>query len=323
MSLEKESTAFLPGAGEPPGASSGSRQEASSPRRPRLGALCIGAHLSDLPDAVLLGLLCGCPAVHHVHRVESLIISICTEGDLIGKDDMMKRAVLVFAVGLAASTSAHAQFAIGGFDRATDNGFVASYEGWACSTSNPAQTQQLISIVIEDGAGRVLAQPGVGTSVRQDVAQVCGGNALVGWSTVAWGTLGGVPLYAIAVNNQTGARQPLNTTPLYSTIPCNGTFGSVRSCCSLAFSSSSVPAGATVTLALSSWGYIPAGSISYLYGTRNGVPDEFGSPYYVTSGNFSIVNSPGLSGSYERRVTIVGPYGETLCNSPSTATVFQ
>gem|GEM_PF-4388680 len=52
-----------------PGREASSRPEALRPLRPLLDALRIGAHLRDLPDSVLLGLLGRRPSVHHVHRV--------------------------------------------------------------------------------------------------------------------------------------------------------------------------------------------------------------------------------------------------------------
>jgi hypothetical protein len=236
---------------------------------------------------------------------------------------MTKLAALIFSVTLAASTSAHAQFAIGGFDDAVDNGLGSSYSGWACSTVNPAQTQQQISIVIRDGAGNSLGSVIAATSSRPDVAYLCGGNAMVGWSMVGFGGSRGTPLYAYAQNNQTGQPQLLNSSPRYARFWCSATNTWGTSCCSASYSSASVPPGGTVILTLSSSGYIPPGSISYLYGTKNGVTDEFGSPYPVTSGSFPIANSPGLSGSYERHVIMLGPDNTFLCQTQSATTVFQ
>lgn len=99
---------------------------------------------------------------------------------------------------------------------------------------------------------------------------------------------------------------------------CDNAFGSYGYCqsqtpsCSLSFDAAVVQPGATTNLTVTSE-LMPAGSFSLLYGTKDGVPDENGSMYNLTSGSFPIVNSPGLAGVYTRSAVMYGPQNQPLC----------
>lgn len=67
---------------------------------------------------------------------------------------------------------------------------------------------------------------------------------------------------------------------------------------------------------------MPPGAYTQLYGTKNGIPDENGSIYNLTSGDFPILNSPGLAGTYMRYVVMRGPSNELLCTSPQVVATF-
>lgn len=82
--------------------------------------------------------------------------------------------------------------------------------------------------------------------------------------------------------------------------------------CSLSFDAAVVQRGATTNLTVTSE-FMPAGSYTLLYGTKDGVPDENGSRYNLTSGTFPIVNSPGLAGEYTREAVMYGPQNQLLC----------
>lgn len=95
-----------------------------------------------------------------------------------------------------------------------------------------------------------------------------------------------------------------------------------RPTCSMSYSASVVPPNGTTILSVTSQGTTP-GSFSLLYGTKNGVWDELGSPYNLTSGSFPIVNSPGLAGYYMRYAVMRGPRNEFLCQTSPTYSYFQ
>lgn len=101
-----------------------------------------------------------------------------------------------------------------------------------------------------------------------------------------------------------------------------GSYGScVSPSCSAQYSPYYVPAGGTNYFHLSS-SNMPSGSYSRLYGTRDGYWDEFGSVYYLTSGTFQNVNSPGRSGYYMRYVDMHAPNGQFWCRTQQTYTYF-
>lgn len=92
--------------------------------------------------------------------------------------------------------------------------------------------------------------------------------------------------------------------------------------CSVSFDAVTVPPnGTTIFTVTSQW--MPQGSYSLLYGTKDGVWDENGSVYNLTSGAFPIVNSPGLAGDYMRYVVMKGPQHEVLCQTAPAYAYFQ
>lgn len=93
--------------------------------------------------------------------------------------------------------------------------------------------------------------------------------------------------------------------------------------CKLSWSNFYVPPGGSVQFKLLTLGTYPANSISYLYGTKNGVQDEFGSAFSGPNFNYTITNAPGLAGSYNRWVIVRGPSDEFVCQSFSAPVVFQ
>lgn len=103
---------------------------------------------------------------------------------------------------------------------------------------------------------------------------------------------------------------------------CNGPVDEVCTC-SAWFSSATVPSGGTATFGFTASGPFPAGSRSYLHGTRNGVVDANGSPSYdQTTFSFLVLNSPGLEGKYERYVIIRGPNNVELCRTNTVSAWF-
>jgi hypothetical protein len=92
--------------------------------------------------------------------------------------------------------------------------------------------------------------------------------------------------------------------------------------CSASFGSFYVASGDTTVFSFTS-ANVPPGSTSYLYGTKNGLPDANGIPYGVTSGAYLVANSPGLEGLYARWVVIRGPDGAEVCKTNTTSVFFQ
>jgi len=93
--------------------------------------------------------------------------------------------------------------------------------------------------------------------------------------------------------------------------------------CTASFSKSVVAQGSSVVFSLSSVGDIPAGSISYLYGTKNGVTDEPGNAFSGPNFSYTITNTPGLAGSYVRWLVVKTSSGQKVCQSNNTSTTFQ
>lgn len=93
--------------------------------------------------------------------------------------------------------------------------------------------------------------------------------------------------------------------------------------CTAAFSKSVVAPGSSVVFSLSSVGDIPSGSISYLYGTKNGVTDEPGNAFSGPNFSYTITNTAGLAGYYERWLIVKTSGGQTVCQSNHTSTTFQ
>lgn len=93
--------------------------------------------------------------------------------------------------------------------------------------------------------------------------------------------------------------------------------------CTAAFSKSVVAQGDSVVFSLTSTGNIPAGSISYLYGTKNGVTDEPGNAFSGPNFSYTITNTPGLAGSYVRWLVVKTSGGQKVCQSNQTSTTFQ
>jgi hypothetical protein len=75
-----------------------------------------------------------------------------------------------------------------------------------------------------------------------------------------------------------------------------------------------VPPNGTANFGVSSQ-WMPAGSYSRLYGTRNGVLDTDGLLYNTVAGSFLVQNAPGLAGFYMRYVRMFGPDHTPLCQS--------
>jgi hypothetical protein len=107
---------------------------------------------------------------------------------------------------------------------------------------------------------------------------------------------------------------------------CNGAVDEGAACattCSAWITAYYIPSGGTATFGFQTSGYIPAGSRAYLYGTRNGVVDAYGSDSYdQTTFSYVVLNAPGLEGQYQRYVVIRGPNNATLCTTNTVSSWF-
>jgi hypothetical protein len=92
--------------------------------------------------------------------------------------------------------------------------------------------------------------------------------------------------------------------------------------CSVWYNPLNVPLNSTTTFSISSLN-MPPGAYTQLFGTRDGAWDVNGTVFNLTSGNFTITNSPGLAGTYVRHVVMRGPSNEFLCESPEASVSFQ
>src|SRR5213075_911533 len=135
----------------------------------------------------------------------------------------------------------------------------------------------------------------------------------VSWNTTGFAN-GSHNLSAIAVDTSNNtATASISVTVSNSTAPV----------CTLAWNKTTVPTGSGSKLTLTATGTIPGGSRSYLYGTRDGIPDfdhyDWGLPPY----SFNFFNAPGNSGYYQRWVIIQGPDGSTVCTTNVASVFFQ
>jgi hypothetical protein len=90
----------------------------------------------------------------------------------------------------------------------------------------------------------------------------------------------------------------------------------------VSYSPVNVPLNGVTIFSVSS-SHMPPGAYTQLFGTRNGAWDENGTVFNLTSGSFTITNSPGLAGTYVRHVVMRGPSNEFLCLSPEASVSFQ
>lgn len=102
-----------------------------------------------------------------------------------------------------------------------------------------------------------------------------------------------------------------------------GSYGFCRTpTCSASYSVTTVPLNGTTTFSISSQ-YMPPGAYTKLFGTKDGIQDVNGTVFNLTSGSFTITDSPGLGGKYIRYVMMYGPNNATLCstqNQPASVT---
>lgn len=92
--------------------------------------------------------------------------------------------------------------------------------------------------------------------------------------------------------------------------------------CSASWSLAVVPPNGTVDFIVSS-DWMPPGSYSRLYGTKDGITDENGAVYNLVSGVFPIQNNPGMAGTYMRYLRMYGPDHAQLCVTAPTYSTFQ
>lgn len=84
--------------------------------------------------------------------------------------------------------------------------------------------------------------------------------------------------------------------------------------CSVSWDPYWVPQNSTTNFIVTS-SEMPIDSYSVLYGTKNGITDEYGSYYNWVSGVFPITNFPGFSGYYMRYINMFAPDGRWFCQT--------
>jgi len=183
-----------------------------------------------------------------------------------------------------------------------------------------------------------ITSPASGTNVSGTVSITANASDNVGVAKVEFfadGALIGSDLYAPYAGswNTTGVAQGPHSLSCkaYDAAGNAGTSAAVSvtvnnataPVCTLTWSRNPVPTGSGSKLTLTATGTIPGGSRSYLYGTRDYVPDfdryDWGLPPY----SWNFFNAPGNSGYYQRWVIIEGPDGSTVCTTNVASVFFQ
>lgn len=131
---------------------------------------------------------------------------------------MKKKVLLPISSLLLFASSAHAQFANGWLDSYQGGGMLGVVSGWACYIDAPSQTSSRIKIRVHVGGTAETApysyyEFNAGTVVRTDAASACGNYSYVGWSGLTFAIFSGTPIYAYAVNLDTGGLQLLGGSP--------------------------------------------------------------------------------------------------------------
>jgi hypothetical protein len=179
---------------------------------------------------------------------------------------------------------------------------------FGCATSEP-----------EPRVEQATAQLGDGQACSSDCQCDRGFRCTSGTcqSIVQFGPVPGPPLSPACVCDSqcpTGSvcSDPHNTSSSYGYC--------ITYACTISFAPYYTPPGGTTTLTLTSDS--PPGSYSLLYGQKNSSWDTIGAYYGLTSGSFSITNTPGLAGLYMRYAVLYRPDGQQLCTTAPTYSCF-
>lgn len=94
--------------------------------------------------------------------------------------------------------------------------------------------------------------------------------------------------------------------------------------CSLSASKTVVPVGDTTVLTIASTP-VPAGTIAYWRGTKDGATDAWDAVTVpaAAAGSFPITNSPGYGGTYQRWAVLKDRSGAVLCETNKVDVVFR